>query len=397
MKLPGHHILAINGGSSGIKFALFETGESLKSLFHGELAGIGRSDAAISFANDITGEKNGINIIVPDYDAAADFLVNWLEKQDGFDSVKAIGHRIVYGKGHTEPAEITADLLTQLSDISIYDTEHLPGEIKLAEIFSRRYPAVRQMACFDTSFHAAMPRVAKMVPIPRRYYAMGIQRYGFHGLSYAYLMEELKRIAGDKAAMGNVILAHLGNGASIAAVKEGKSIDTSMGFSPASGIPMSTRSGDIDPGIVLYLMKTENPGPDRFNDLFNHKSGLLGVSETSSDMRDLLKSESADYRAAEAVALFCYQTRKWIGSFAAVLEGLDTLVFAGGIGENAAEIRTRVCAGFQFLGIELDEGRNSKHEAIISADISKVCVRVIKTNEELMIAKLVCNATSYAV
>jgi acetate kinase len=242
-----------------------------------------------------------------------------------------------------------------------------------------------------------MPKVAKLLPIPRRYYTQGIHRYGFHGLSYAYLMEELKRVTGNDVAQGRIILAHLGNGASLAAVKEGKSIDTSMGFSPTSGLPMGTRSGDLDPGFALYLMQTEELGPAQFSNLINHQSGLLGISETSSDMQDLLESQSTDSRAAEAVELFCYQTRKWIGSFAAVLGGLDTLVFSGGIGEHAAEVRKRVCDDLQFLGIELAETRNLKNEAIISTDRSKVSIRVIHTNEELMIAKLACHVLNHPV
>ncbi len=200
-----------------------------------------------------------------------------------------------------------------------------------------------------------MPRVAKLLPIPRRFDKIGIQRYGFHGLSYAYLIEELIRVAGKKAGKGRVILAHLGNGASIAAVFKGKSIDTSMGFTPAGGLLMGTRPGDLDPGVAWYMMKSENLTPKQFNNLINHESGLLGISETSSDMRDLLAKESDDIRAAEAVALFCYQAKKWIGAFAAALGGLDTLVFAGGIGENCPDIRSRICEGLGFLGIGLDE------------------------------------------
>ena len=218
---------------------------------------------------------------------------------------------------------------------------------------------------------------------------MGIQRYGFHGLSYAYLMEELTRASGSETAKGKIILAHLGNGASLAAVKDGKSIDTSMGFTPTSGLVMGTRTGDLDPGVTWFLMQSEKLNAEQFNDLINHQSGLLGISETSSDMQDLLKQQHTDNRAAEAVELFCYQTKKWIGSYAAVLDGLDILVFAGGIGENVPEVRSRICSGLQFLGIELDEKRNTENNTIISTDKSRVTLRVIKTNEELMIAKSV--------
>jgi acetate kinase len=233
-----------------------------------------------------------------------------------------------------------------------------------------------------------------MLPIPRRYEAQGVRRYGFHGLSYAFLMGELARLAGAEAAQGRVILAHLGNGASLAAVRGGKPIDTSMSFTPAAGIPMSTRSGDLDPGLVWYLSRTEGLDAKRFNEMVNFQSGLLGVSETSSDMQDLLGRETQDVRAAEAVALFCYQVKKWIGGFAAALGGLDTLVFAGGIGENAPTVRARICDGLGFLGIELEEKRNAANEGVISSDAreaaGRVTVRVIRTDEELMIAKTVC-------
>jgi acetate kinase len=246
------------------------------------------------------------------------------------------------------------------------------------------------VACFDTAFHHDLPRVARLLAIPRRYEAQGVRRYGFHGLSYAFLMEELARLAGSEAAEGRVILAHLGNGASLAAVRDGEPVDTSMSFTPTAGVPMSTRSGDLDPGLVWYLARTEGLDAKGFNDMVNSQSGLLGVSETSSDMRDLLDRETQDVRAAEAVALFCYQVKKWIGAFAAALGGLDTLVFAGGIGENAPTVRARICDGLGFLGIELEEKRNAANEGVISAAASRAAVRVIRTDEERMIARTVC-------
>jgi acetate kinase len=233
--------------------------------------------------------------------------------------------------------------------------------------------------------------VAQVLPIPRRYEAQGVRRYGFHGLSYAFLMGELARLAGTEAAQGRVVLAHLGNGASLAAVHHGKAIDTSMSFTPTAGVPMSTRTGDLDPGLVWYLARTEHLDAKGFNEMVNFKSGLLGVSETSSDMRDLLAHEKQDVRAAEAVALFCYQVKKWIGAFAAALGGLDTLVFAGGIGENAPVVRARICEGLGFLGIELDEKQNATNEGVISATTSGISVRVIPTDEECTIAKMVCS------
>ncbi|MEJ2168967.1 MAG: acetate kinase, partial [Desulfobacterales bacterium] len=237
---------------------------------------------------------------------------------------------------------------------------------------------------------------AKILPIPRRFDAKGVQRYGFHGLSYAYLMEELARLGDRAATTGRVILAHLGNGASLAAVRDGKSMDTSMGITPTAGLVMSTRSGDLDPGLAPYLARTEQITTQQFYKMVNHESGMLGVSETSSDMRDLLAHEAGDVRAADAVALFCYQAKKWVGSFAAALGGLDTLVFAGGIGENAPVVRARICEGLEFLGIEIEEKRNAANEGLISTNVSRVAVRIIRTNEELMISRSVlrsCAAT----
>jgi acetate kinase len=242
-----------------------------------------------------------------------------------------------------------------------------------------------------------MPVVAKLLSIPRRYFEKGIQRYGFHGLSYAYLMEELNRLAGEEKAKGKIILAHLGSGASLAAVIDGKSVDTSMGFTPTSGLPMGTRTGDLDPGVAWYLMQFEKSTPKHFSHLINHESGLLGISETNSDMRELMKIEDTDERAAEAIELFCYQTKKWIGSFAAVLGGLDVLVFSGGIGEHSPEVRSKICDNLDFLGIELDEIKNMNNHPVISTDRSKVKVRVIKTNEEVMIAKMTCDVLNYPI
>ena len=294
------------------------------------------------------------------------------------------------GRNIASHERITAEMVADLRQLSPFDPEHLPEEILLTEEFHRRFPDMPQVACFDTAFHHDLPRVAQLLPIPRRYEAQGVRRYGFHGLSYAFLMGELARLAGTEAAQGRVILAHLGNGASLAAVHRGKPMDTSMSFTPTAGVPMSTRSGDLDPGLVWYLARTEHLDAKGFNEMVNFKSGLLGVSETSSDMRDLLEHETQDVRAAEAIALFCYQVKKWIGAFAAALGGLDTLVFAGGIGENAPTVRGRICDGLGFLGIELDEKQNATNEGVISAKTSGIPVRVIPTDEERMIARMVC-------
>jgi acetate kinase len=318
-------------------------------------------------------------------------LMDWIEQRLGRITLTAVGHRVVHGgPKYSAPQLITKEMVEELRQLTPFDPEHLPEEILLTEAFHRRFPELPQVACFDTAFHHDLPRVARLLPIPRRYEAMGVRRYGFHGLSYAFLMGELARLVGAEAAQGRVILAHLGNGASLTAVRDGKAVDTSMGFTPTAGVPMSTRSGDLDPGLVWYLARSEKMSAKQFNEMVNFQSGLLGISETSSDMRDLLDREAQDVRAAEAVALFCYQVKKWIGAFAAALGGLDTLVFAGGIGENAPPVRARICEGLGFLGIELEEKRNAANECVISAAASRVAVRVIRTDEELMIAKTVC-------
>lgn len=380
-------VLTINGGSSSIKFAVYGTGEPPERRLSGKVDRIGLSGANLTFHDWTRNQQGSCAMEASDPGRAAEFLINWLEEHIPFASVGAVGHRLVHGMNFTRPMRITPELLHELHRISPYDPDHLPGEIHLIEAFRQRYPKLPQVACFDTAFHATMPRVARLLPIPRRFDALGIQRYGFHGLSYAYLMEELARVAGPEAALGRVILAHLGNGASLAAVHSGKSVDTSMGFTPAAGLPMGTRPGDLDPGVAWYIIRDGHLTPKDFNRLINHESGLLGVSETSSDMRDLIERQASDVRAAEAVELFCYQTRKWIGAFAAVLGGLDTLVFAGGIGENTGEVRARVCRGLQFLGIELDDAPNAVNGPLISTAASRVAVRVIRTDEELMIAR----------
>jgi len=383
-------ILTINGGSSSIKFALYQTGEPLKRMLYGKIDRIGLSGTNLTFQNSGRKPSSSRKLTVANHKSATDFLIEWLEAQTDFAWVKAVGHRVVHGMKHTKPEIVTKDLLDELYRISPNDPDHLPSEIELIETFRRRHPKMPQVVCFDTAFHQTMPCVAKLLPIPRRFDAKGIQRYGFHGLSYAYLMEELSRLGDPAAKKGRVILAHLGNGASMAAVRDGKSIDTSMGFTPTAGLVMSTRSGDLDPGLVSYLARTEKMTVPQFQKMVNHESGLLGISETSSDMRDLVAREAKDIRAAEAVESFCYQAKKWIGSYAAALGGLNTLVFAGGIGENMPTIRAHICSGLDFLGIKLDNTRNKKNAAVISANASPVKVRVIRTDEDLMIARSVC-------
>jgi acetate kinase len=384
-----HFILTVNGGSSSIKIALFESTERLQRILTGRIEGIGQPQGLFA----VKGEKSADNfsrpIVARVHNDAVGILMDWLAERIQHGELTAVGHRVVHGgPKYSAPQRIDAEMIAELHQLSPFDPEHLPEEILLTEAFHKRYPNLPQIACFDTAFHQAMPRVASLLPIPRRYNARGVRRYGFHGLSCEYLMEELGRLA-PAEAQGRVILAHLGNGASVTAVRGGKSMDTSMSFTPTAGLPMSTRSGDLDPGLGWYLSRAENVTAQQFHEMVNHESGLLGISETSSDMRELFARESTDVRAAEAIALFCYQAKKWICAFTGPLEGLDALVFSGGIGENAPPVRERICAGLGFLGIEFDPQANAASADMISSKKSKVTVRVIRTDEEAIIARTV--------
>jgi acetate kinase len=384
-------VLTINGGSSSIKFALFEAGGELRRVLQGKVEGIGQPQGTFAVKGANEADNVSRPVVVPEHMAAVNMLMDWVQERIEEGALLAVGHRVVHGgPKYWEPQRITPDMVQELHNLSPFDPEHLPEEILLTEAFQRRFPHLEQIACFDTAFHHDLPRVAQLIPIPRRYDARGVRRYGFHGLSCAYLMEALASTAGNQAAQRRVILAHLGNGASLTAVRNGQSMDTTMSFSPTAGLPMSTRAGDLDPGLGWYLSRTEQVTARQFHHMINHESGLLGVSETSSDMRELLRREKEDTRAAEAVALFCYQARKWVCALAGALEGLDTLVFAGGIGENAPEVRARICRGLEFIGVHLHSERNGAGAPVISSESSPVTVRVIHTDEEWIIAKMVC-------
>jgi len=360
-QLPGSaNVLAINAGSSSVKAALFRAGDPPTELLRDKLEHV----------------------------ASPDDVIAWLEAKNATANLAGIAHRLVHGgSDHTAPAIVTAKLFHDLEKLKALDPTHLPAELALIAAFANHWPDVPQIACFDTAFHRDIPSVASTLPIPRRYKSQGIRRYGFHGISYEYLMEELARLAGPEAARGRVILAHLGAGASLAAVKDGRGIDTTMSFTPTAGLVMATRTGDLDPGVLIHLLRAEKLSTDHLDHLVNRESGLLGISETTADVRTLLAHEASDPRAAEAIAVFCYQARKWIGAMAAALGGLDTLVFAGGIGENAAEIRTRICKDLTFLGVRIASERNVACAAVISEDDAPVTVRVIRTNEEAMLAR----------
>jgi acetate kinase len=358
----GPALLAVNGGSSSLKFASFTADSALVRLAAGSqhhLPGAGPPP------------------------------VDWLAEQVDFGTVVATGHRIVLSADRPAQEPVTPALLELLRAACAHDPDHLPAQLALIEAIADRYPRLPQFACHDSAFHATMPPVARTLPIPERFAASGIRRYGFHGLSCAYLVQELARVAGSEAANGRIILAHLGGGASLTAVHHGVSVDTSMGYTPAGGIIMGTRPGDLDPGLALALMQHDNLTGAAFDAMMNHDSGLLGVSATTGDMRELLARQAGDSRAAAAVSLFCYQVRKWAGAFAAVLGGVDTLVFSGGIGENLPEIRARSCLNLGFLGIEIDPERNAANAQVISTDRSPATVRVIATDEERMMAQAV--------
>jgi acetate kinase len=381
------HVLTVNGGSSSLKFALFAADGPLARIRSGCVERIGRAGSRLVLRNAAGARFEEDAIEAPDQAAAARLVLDRLGRDPGLDAISAVGHRVVHGGDRfVEPAPISADMIDGLRRIAPLDPEHLPGEIALIEAFGRAMPDAPQVACFDTAFHRTLPPVARIVPIPRRYWGLGIRRYGFHGLSYAYLMEELARIAPEESP-GRVILAHLGSGASLAAVRDGRCLETTMGFTPASGLVMGTRCGDIDPGLAAFLAHADGMTAERFQRMVNEESGLLGVSETSADLRDLLARQESDGRAAEAIELFCYRAKSAIGALAAALGGLDTLVFAGGIGENSSEVRRRICDGLGFLGIGVDEARNATHAPSISLVGATTRVRVIPTDEETMIAR----------
>ena len=385
-------LLTLNAGSSSLKFAVFDVRSLPVQIAFGAINGIGSTLATFTLKGMTSDLSEHGAITALDQVRALAYLLDRLADTLGCTGFAAVGHRVVNGGLHyRDPQRVDSSMLAELKRISAFNPVHLPCEIALIEMITAKFPQAVQVACFDTAFHNHMPRVARLLTIPRRYEALGVVRYGFHGLSYAGLMGDLQRLAGAQAANGCVILAHLGQGSSMAAVRDGQGIDTTMGFTPAAGLMMGTRSGDLDPGLVSFLAHTEQMSPAEFDHMINRESGLLGVSETSADMRQLLAREGGDVRAAEAVALFSYQAKKTVGAYTAVLGGLDTLVFAGGIGENAPVVRARICEGLEFLGLELDATRNEANEEVISSAASRVIVRVIRTDEEWVIARSVCS------
>jgi acetate kinase len=381
-------ILTINSGSSSVKFALFQMGQAESLVLSGRMERIGLN-AGVFKAKGADGAKLlEQQMQLPNHAAAFQAFFDWLRDQPAAKKLQAVGHRIVHGgPKYTQPEIIGPGLIESLKELIPLAPDHLPHEVEAIEIVARLYPSLAQVACFDTAFHSDMPRLAKIYALPRQYEGDGLRRYGFHGLSYEYIMSELKSEIGPETAKGRIVIAHLGNGSSMAAIRDGKCIDTTMGFTPTGGLVMSTRTGDLDPGTIIYLLREKGLSAAQVNELVTQKAGLLGVSGTSSDMADLLDREKHDADASEAVELYCRQAKKFLAAFAGVLGGLDTLIFTAGIGENCPSIRRRICDDLAFVGIQLDPLRNDTNARTISAEGSRVGVGVIKTNEELMIAR----------
>ena len=381
-------LLAINGGSSSIKFAIFELTKKLCPLLTGEICDIG-SDK-VSFLTHHEDKTKNISKMIggADYKSAINILIDWLKEFTKDKQIVAVGHRIVFG-GHRyfNPQQITSELLQELRHFSSIDLNHLPAQILLVEAMNDMFSHQPHIACFDTFFHKDMPTIAQLLPIPRRYFDKGIRRYGFHGLSCEYLIKALTELDGNHIANGHVILAHLGSGVSVTAVHNGKCVDTSMSLTPCSGLPMATRSGDVDPGLFFYLAQTESMNSIQINNMMNCESGLKGISETTGNIRSLLKLQATNKYAADAVNLFCYQIKKYICMMAGAMGGVTTLVFSGGIGENGLEIRARICEKLGFIGVFIDSEKNTANNEIISTPTSEVLVRIIKTDEELVIAQ----------
>jgi acetate kinase len=385
--MPGDHpILCVNSGSSSVKFALYQYPETDEALLaKGAIKRIGLPDGHLSITGatgeplaDVQGDFPQLSVALP---TILDRLA-----QLGLPPPVAVGHRVVHGgTAYTAPQRVDARLLDTLRTLITFAPLHQPSAIEGIDAIASRLPGLPQVACFDTAFHHGLPELAQRFPLPRSLWQDGIRRYGFHGLSYESIIQTL-----GMDVHGRTIIAHLGNGSSLVAVRDGQPVDTTMGFTPTGGVMMGTRSGDLDPGILLYLMQAKNYSVKQLAHLVNHEAGLLGVSGLSPDMQMLLDKRGSKPHAAQAVERFCYQLRKQIGALTAVLGGLDTLVFTGGIGEQAAPVRWEVCQGLAYLGVALDVQRNEAHARIISTPRSACCVRVVPTNEELMIARHTC-------
>ena len=385
-------ILTINGGSSSVKFALFSVETKVRRVFGGEVERIGLPGAQLTATRDNSSDLDKQVIAATTFHEGIEGLLTYLRQRLGKIKIAAIGHRIVKGGPHlVDNQVITAEVIAELHRMEPLDLDHLPPEIALINAFGEAFPGITQIACFDTAFFKDLPRIAQLLPIPRHYLNSGVRRFGFHGLSYTYLVTQLGIVAGAEVANGRVVFAHLGSGASMAAVYKGNPMDTTMAFTPTSGLVMGTRPGDMDPGLLVYLMKEKRCSIEEMDTFISSQCGLLGVSETSSDMRDLLAKRKTDSRAAEAVQLFCYQAKKHLCAMISTLGGLDTIVFAGGIGERSPEVRGEICSGLDFLGVKIDVSKNMGGGELISEESSRVAVRIISTDEEIVIARTACS------
>jgi acetate kinase len=387
-ELMDTQILCINAGSSSLKFSVYQmssTGSADARVVSGAVEAIGQPTGRFWMKGNDDRRLCTADHAFSNHIEAVEAMVEGLEQQGRLE-ISAIGHRIVHGGPYfSDPLIVDRDVRARLDEIVPYAPLHLPTQIGIIDQVSKRRPDLPQVACFDTAFHRPMPELAKRFALPRELYDQGIRRYGFHGLSYEFVTSKLGPKLGRRA-----IIAHLGNGASMVALQDGRPIDTSMGLTPTGGFMMSTRSGDLDPGVLVHLQR-RGWTAEQLEAMLDRSSGLAGVSSLSSDMKTLLETRANDLRAAEAVAMFCYQARKTIGAYAAALGGLDTLVFTGGIGERAAEVRAEICDGLGFLGIVVDRASNARDADVISAIGGTCVVRVAQTDEDLMIARHTCD------
>lgn len=378
-------LLVINPGSSSVKAMVYDDVSSGVALYAVSIEGIGTGSATLlpdATFNEATIEK----VDASDYLAAVHLIREWLETKNV--ALDAIGYRVVHGgERYKAPTIVDDEVIEYLTSISSLAPNHMPGAIECINAFRSVYPVVVHVACFDTSFFADIPALAKTLPIPKSISDEGVRRYGFHGLSYQYILEDFRKHEGDEAARGRVIIAHMGNGVSLSACRDGQPIDMTMGFTPVSGVPMSTRTGDIEPGVLLYLLREKKLSVDDVSELVTRQSGLLGISDDTADMYYLLQHQQDNPSAALAIEFFCYAIKKQVGAYIAALGGVDSIIFAGGIGERSAEIRKRIMSGFDFIGITLSDEHNNESARLISSEGSRAGVHVIPTHEDVMIAR----------
>lgn len=379
-------VLTLNAGSSSLKAAVYAIDTTEVLLAAARVERIGMPEGRLCVTDAVGNVVAEQHLQTVDHVAALRAVLESLQNDGTLRAVDAVAHRVVHGGRYTTPEIITSDVIEELRRFAAVDPDHCPQTLAAIDSITHSYPGTPQIACFDTTFHHSMPSIAQRYPLPARFHEAGVKRYGFHGLSCEFVMSAIGHID-PTGASGRIVIAHLGSGASLTAVNRGESVDTTMGFSPAGGLMMGTRTGDLDPGVLMYLLRQPDAVAPDLDRIVNRDAGLLGVSGTSSDMRDLLAREATDPQAATAIALFCYLAKKSLGGLVVSLEGLDTLVFTGGIGEHSAPIRERIARGLEWMGLSIDPERNASASDTISTDASTIVVRVIKTNEDLMLAR----------